>query len=145
MPLFEEKVFITFHGWEEIYPVPVKNIVIRKISELLSNGNICVGEFIKKYYFTNPDYIIYGAANEVKYKKVKRKGAIYVGRVGRSLEYFKQYAKEQKIKLDIFTNNQMPVNTFINTNMLCIRVLVYIGSNVAGYRSYFVLRQCLEV
>ena len=38
MPLFEEKVFITFHGWEEIYPVPVKNIVIRKISELLSNG-----------------------------------------------------------------------------------------------------------
>ena len=101
----KKKFFITFHGWEEIYPVPVKNIVIRKISELLSNGNICVGEFIKKYYFTNPDYIIYGAANEVKYKKVKRKGAIYVGRVGRSLEYFKQYAKEQKIKLDIFTNN----------------------------------------
>ena len=42
-----KKVFITFHGYES-YPVRKRAIIVRRISELLSNGNICVGDFIKK-------------------------------------------------------------------------------------------------
>ena len=55
--------FVTFHGWEGKFPVPWKNKLIRKISEKLSRGNICVGESIGKWYGTEPDYVIYGAIN----------------------------------------------------------------------------------
>ena len=56
-----KKTFITFHGWEEIYPIPWKNKMVRKISELLATGNICVGDFISKWYGTHPDFVTYGA------------------------------------------------------------------------------------
>lgn len=56
---FTKKSYVTFHGYEG-YPVRFQAIVIRKLSELLSNGNICVGAFIKKWYTTRPTYIIYG-------------------------------------------------------------------------------------
>lgn len=56
-----KKTFLTFHGWEEEYPIPFKNIIVRKLSELLAVGNICVGDFIGKWYKTKPDYVTYGA------------------------------------------------------------------------------------
>lgn len=102
---WSKKTFVTFHGWEGIYPIPWKNIIVRKISELLANGNICVGEFIKKYYFTNPDYVIFGAAEKISYPKVKRSGAIFVGHLGKDLDFYKNLAKEMKVKLDIFTDD----------------------------------------
>ena len=105
LPYRSKKVFITFHGWESIYPVPWKNIIIRKISELMANGNICVGEFIRKYYFTKPDYVIYGASEKTKYPKVKRSGAIFLGRPDQGLEFYRQLAKKMKVKLDIFTSD----------------------------------------
>jgi len=60
--LFPKKpVYTTFHGWEGDFPIPQKNIFIRRLSEKLSWGNICVGGYIKKYYGAKPNYIIYGA------------------------------------------------------------------------------------
>ena len=58
---WQKKTYITFHGWEGKHPVPFKNILVRKISELMANGNICVGDYIPKYYFTKPDVTTYGA------------------------------------------------------------------------------------
>jgi len=55
-----KKVFTTFHGWEGIFPIPRKNILARKISEKLSCGNICIGDYIKKHYSTKPDFVSYG-------------------------------------------------------------------------------------
>ena len=57
-----KKTFVTFHGWETQYPIPLKNKVIRKISELMADGNICVGDFIPKWYGPRPDLVTYGAA-----------------------------------------------------------------------------------
>jgi len=60
--LFPKKpIYTTFHGWEGDFPIPKKNILIRKLSEKLSWGNICVGDYIRKYYGTKPNYITYGA------------------------------------------------------------------------------------
>ena len=56
-----KKFYITFHGWEGKFPVPWKNKLVRKISERLARGNICVGDYIKKYYGARPDYVTYGA------------------------------------------------------------------------------------
>ncbi|MEA3355198.1 MAG: glycosyltransferase, partial [Patescibacteria group bacterium] len=58
-----KKVFTTFHGWEGKYPIPKKNIFIRKISEKLSNANICVGDYIKKHYGTKSNFVTYGGVN----------------------------------------------------------------------------------
>ncbi len=98
-----KRIFVTFHGWEGIYPVPWKNIIVRKISEKMADGNICVGEFIKKYYFTSPDFVIFGAAEKVRRPKIVRKDAIYVGRGGKDLEFYNALAKNRKVKLDVFT------------------------------------------
>lgn len=56
-----KKIYVTFHGWEGKYPIPINNILIRKISETMSSGNICIGEFISKWYHTNANFITYGA------------------------------------------------------------------------------------
>jgi len=56
-----KKIFITYHGWEGDYP-PKKHIIfLRKIAEYLTRGNICVGQFIEKWYNTKADFISHGA------------------------------------------------------------------------------------
>jgi glycosyltransferase involved in cell wall biosynthesis len=63
--LFATKpVFTTFHGYEGgIFPPAAKAILIRKISEKLSKGNLCVGKYIEKWYHTQADQITYGAVD----------------------------------------------------------------------------------
>ena len=66
-----KKVFVTFHGWEGIYPPRWQAKAIRKISEKLSFGNICVGDYIKEWYGTKPDYVTYGGVDIVQSAKCK--------------------------------------------------------------------------
>lgn len=56
---FWKKVFVTFHGYES-YPVPFKNIVGRRITEVLTYGNICIGDFMRDWYFSSPTLVSYG-------------------------------------------------------------------------------------
>lgn len=58
-----KKVFTTFHGWEGIWPIPLKNIILKRVSAKLSNGTISVGKYIGKYYGIKSDKIIYGGQN----------------------------------------------------------------------------------
>ena len=77
-----KKSFITFHGYES-YPVSRKAIILRKLSEVLADGNICVGEFMKKWYGTKPDKVIYGGVDLPK-KLTKPKtlhSAVFIGRL----------------------------------------------------------------
>jgi glycosyltransferase involved in cell wall biosynthesis len=80
-----KKVFTTFHGYEGRFPPVEKSIWIRKISEKLSNGNICVGEFITRWYKTKPDYIVYGGVGTEKTIIIKppRKRNIKIVLIGR--------------------------------------------------------------
>lgn len=80
-----KKSFITFHGYET-YPIKKKSIIVRKLSEYAADGNIIVGDFIKKWYGTTPDYIIYGGVEilNIKNKKLnrkKRESAVFIGRL----------------------------------------------------------------
>jgi glycosyltransferase involved in cell wall biosynthesis len=85
--LFPNKpVYTTFHGYEG-YPIAKKAIFIRRLSEKLSWGNICIGDFIKKWYGTNPTYVSYGAV-AIKDELVTKAGnadvkesAVFVGRL----------------------------------------------------------------
>jgi glycosyltransferase involved in cell wall biosynthesis len=79
-----KKVFITFHGYES-YPVKMSAILIRKISELLTNGNICIGRFIQKWYKTKATFINYGAVDPRLFKPDNKNkyeyDAIFFGRL----------------------------------------------------------------
>lgn len=79
--LFFKNVYTTFHGYEG-YPVKNRWRLIRKLSERLSNGSICVGNFMKKWYFANPDAIIYGGVSPAKKTMVRNsETAVFFGRL----------------------------------------------------------------
>ena len=63
-----KKVFTTFHGYEGNKIPGFKSKLIHKIAEKLSKGNICVGDFLKKWYGTKPDYVTYGAVEIPNHK-----------------------------------------------------------------------------
>lgn len=93
-----KKVFTTFHGYEN-YPLKSKDVLVHKMSEKLSMGNICIGDFIKKWYGTEPGFVSYGGINTVKNEKLKVKsseGAIFIGRLDEQTG-IKTYAKAVKL------------------------------------------------
>lgn len=86
-----KKVFITFHGYETKFPPRISAIIIRKISEKLSSENICVGDFIQKWYKTKPTFVSYGGVNveEVQVSSLVAKRAklkiVLIGRLERDI------------------------------------------------------------
>ncbi|MCL5113738.1 MAG: glycosyltransferase family 4 protein [Patescibacteria group bacterium] len=77
-----KKVFTTFHGYEGNKIPGFKSKLMHKIAEKLSKGNICVGDFLKKWYGTKPTFVTYGAVDLNKFKgKNSRNEAIFVGRL----------------------------------------------------------------
>lgn len=82
--LFNKPSFITFHGWEGVYPPKKSAIFIRKVSELLSRKNICIGSFIASWYGTKPDVVLFGAHDEtIVTKKINydRQKIAFIGRL----------------------------------------------------------------
>lgn len=75
-------VYITFHGWEGVFPPPSKVVFLRKVAELLTKGNICIGDFISKWYGTKPDYVSYGGVHVSESTAVGGDGtALFLGRL----------------------------------------------------------------
>jgi len=84
-------VYTTFHGYES-YPIRKNALVMRKISEKLSWGNICIGDFIAKWYGTKPTIVSYGAVDVsfntrphpaplLKGEGIKKESAVFIGRL----------------------------------------------------------------
>ncbi len=92
-----KSTYVTFHGWEGVYPVPSKNILIRKICELLATKNICVGDYIPRWYGTSPDMTIYGAVSESQKTSTKSNSLLFLGRLDKDTG-FDQYLELQKVK-----------------------------------------------
>lgn len=87
--LFPQKpVYTTFHGYES-FPIRQGAMVMRKISEKLSWGNICIGDFMKKWYRTTPTIVSYGAVDikshqsfNLRHEALKtRSSALFYGRL----------------------------------------------------------------
>jgi len=85
-----KKVYITFHGYETKFPPSKKAILIRKISEKLSWGNICVGDYIRKWYGTKPTFVTYGGVEirnskfEIRNKsktQISKPKIVFIGRL----------------------------------------------------------------
>ena len=79
---FSKPIFITFHGFEGIVPIPQKIVLIRKVTEFLTNGNICIGDYIPKWYGTKANFISYGGADEqINVNNTNSEGAVFIGRL----------------------------------------------------------------
>lgn len=95
-------IYTTFHGWEGVYPIPTKNIILRKISATLSWKYFCIGKFIEKHYKVKANNTYYTAVDiPIKENYTKdHKTLLYVGRLDedtgirsilRCLNYLKGY------------------------------------------------------
>lgn len=79
-----KKVYMTFHGYEGDSLPSRKAVFMHKIAESLSNGAICVGDYLKKWYGTKPDFVTYGAIvlprkEEERVKKIRE--IVFIGRL----------------------------------------------------------------
>lgn len=83
----KKPVFITFHGFEGIIPIPRTIVALRKMTEKLTKGNICIGDFIPKWYGTKPTMVLYGGVDlpknldQANTSKPDQKKMIYIGRL----------------------------------------------------------------
>ena len=81
-----KKVFITYHGRWGKYPIPLTDIIQKRIGTIMSNGVISVGDYITKNYGIKSDIITYGATDIPKNIKTKEnKLVIYVGRIDKDI------------------------------------------------------------
>jgi glycosyltransferase involved in cell wall biosynthesis len=77
----KKPVYTTFHGYES-YPVRKKAIIVRKVSEKLSFGSICIGDFMKKWYGAKPNIVMYGGVSNMQENKPNESpSALFVGRL----------------------------------------------------------------
>lgn len=56
-----KKFYITFHGYEGSEAPKFKQIFWHRLAALMTHGNICIGDFHKKWYGIRPDFVSYGA------------------------------------------------------------------------------------
>lgn len=79
----KKPAYVTWHGWEGIYPVPLKNILIRRIDSWLASGSIAIHDYLTKYYGVKPKKIMYTAVQLPKLQGLKKdpKRLVYVGRL----------------------------------------------------------------
>lgn len=113
-----KKVYTTFHGYEGNNLPGRKAILMHKLAEKLSYGNICVGAFLNKWYGTKTDFVTYGAVNlqaieKYKTKKIDKKKSsnkiIFIGRlenetgIMKYLQAFKILNEQNKnFSLDVY-------------------------------------------
>ena len=77
----KKPIHTTMHGWEGKYPIPYKNILLKKLARKMSKKVIGVGEYIQKYYKVKLDKVVWGGVDLPKAKGEKEKKLVFVGRL----------------------------------------------------------------
>ncbi len=150
-----KKVYVTFHGYEGDGIPKRKAILMHKIAEKLSKGNICVGDYIKKWYGTNPTLVTYGAVDfpKVKHNQHKKKNkVIFLGRLEKEtgiLEYLKTmkllHEKNIKLTLDVFGDGALrkKAENYSRKNNLNVNFMGFVSnasSLIGNYEYVFTSR-----
>jgi glycosyltransferase involved in cell wall biosynthesis len=79
-----KKVYTTFHGYEGNFIPTKKAIVMHKLAEKLSRGNICIGNFFEKWYGTKATYVSFGAveiSDPKEQNKIDKNLIVFLGRL----------------------------------------------------------------
>ena len=105
----DKKVYVTFHGWEGRYPISRKTVFYRKVTEKCCRGNICVGDFISRWYGTRPSAVTYGGvALPAEQRSRPMQGrALFIGRLENDtgwpiyLQALEELWREHKLQLEL--------------------------------------------
>jgi len=109
LKLIGKKMFVTFHGWEGVFP-PLKRVIVkRKITEKLTDGNMCIGHFIEKWYGTHADVISYGGVHLVSDLSQNREMYwLYIGRIANDTGIW-DYIKAWEVFVKEYPNEQLVI------------------------------------
>ncbi len=118
--ILNRKLSITFHGWEGKFPPQKKTILMRRIINSSISRSINVGDYIEKWYKTNPKIVIYGGydCNKSKNYKVKQISSsiikfVFIGRLEEDtgirayLESWLNFNPDTDCELNIYGNGSL--------------------------------------
>ncbi len=75
-------VYMTFHGWEGIFPIPFTSLVQKKLAYYLSKKTMVVGKHLEKYNRIKADLISYNGTDVPRKQSKKALNSfVYVGRL----------------------------------------------------------------
>jgi len=99
-----KKVYMTFHGWEGEYPISTISIIQKKIANILTNGSICIGAYIEKYFGIKCNQISYGACDKTVVSNENKTGLVFIGRLENDtgLSIFLEAVRDLNLKKVIF-------------------------------------------
>lgn len=127
-----KKVYITFHGWEGRWPLPMWAIINKRIANFLCKGSIAVGKYIEKYYRIKTDFVIYGGVNskpQTLSPKLKN-SVVWLGRQDKDtgIDIFHEWlsVNGQRLRVKYVTNIKNP-QKYLKTAEYCVP---------SGYLSY---------
>jgi glycosyltransferase involved in cell wall biosynthesis len=139
-----KKVFTTFHGYEGNFIPTRKAIIMHKLAEKFSHGNICIGKFLEKWYGTKATYISYGAVeipDPKKTGKTDKNSIVFLGRLEKEtgiMEYLKAFNKLSKtykdFKLEVLGDGSLmgKAKEYVVVNHLSVNFRGFI-ENTAKY------------
>lgn len=134
-------VYMTFHGYEGNSLPTVKAKISHKIAEILTNGNICIGDYLKKWYRTTPTLVSYGAIDRnttlepSSISKKDRYKILYIGRLEEEagiMEYLqmthKLIKKGYNIHLTVLGDGSLlrKAETYMKKHHLPVRFLGFV-------------------
>lgn len=126
-----KKVYITFHGWEGKFPIPLWNIFNKRIANKLTNGSIAVGKYIEKWYGIKSSFIIHGGVDHksliTNHKSLN--SIVWLGRQEADTginEFRKWLSKHSEFNVKYITNIKNP-DKYLKTAEYCVP---------SGYLSY---------
>lgn len=140
--------FITFHGWEGIYPPNRKIKFIRSLVARLVPNSIAVGHFIEKWYGTCSQKVIYGGVAESEQDTLQISCDIaFIGRLDDDcgfksfLNYLSQHADLQEVvifggkKADLTPLNRAAYEDFINKDTRVLKFKGWVSNPISKTRS----------
>jgi glycosyltransferase involved in cell wall biosynthesis len=143
-----KKYYMTFHGYEGADEPTAKAIRAHTMAEQFTRGNICIGDWMRKWYHTKPSFVSYGAARLSRKPAVPTASAIFFGRLSSDtgiLEYIQGVKLlHGQISLDIFGEGELLKN--IEAEIQSAPFISYRGvaidtaARTAHYRFAFVSR-----
>jgi glycosyltransferase involved in cell wall biosynthesis len=147
-----KKVYTTFHGYEGNNLPHTKAKLMHKVAEKLSKGNICVGDFLQKWYGTKPTFVTYGAVNfdkdkikNLKLKIPQKNTVIFLGRLEEEtgiLEYLKALDILQKrgdnLTMDVYGDGTLKNESlnYSNSHGLNVNFKGFVASASDSIKNY---------
>jgi hypothetical protein len=144
--IFRKRYYITFHGYRGNVSPKLNEIIQRFIADRLAIASICVGSFMKRWYFAKPKIISYGAGDITPHNRKPIYSFGYFGRFEVDTGLF-TYLKtlsylEGKYTAHFFGEGSLAIKRRIKTLRKNINTLHFgwiddISIKIADYRYIF--------